>query len=391
MKKFVCSNPWTHFEVNNPNGDVTMCCDNNTLLGNVNEGTIEEIWNGKPYINIRRIMREDGAHSICPHTCPVLHGGKKYQELNWYDELDQKGAAFKNAKLNELEQSEGKDQLKSLPRWMRFTYSYHCNLDCYHCYQRDEAIENKKLPEKFMDEIRSHADIYQVLFPFGGEPFLFKPVTQLVADLETDPGCRFFFITNGTLITDQILQNLERRKVGMMAVSLDAASTESFDILRVRGRSADWATVMDTLRRLSDLKKRKGFHMTVSMTVNRVNYHEIGPFIDLAHSYDAEPLVLLVTNPKQTLAFQEEFLVFSDEQFFAMEAQIKSGLEKVRGRKEREAEILLLQLREQLSHHRSGDNALWRYKMRSVMRNLFNNLPEPLQQKCRSLLTLVRQ
>jgi MoaA/NifB/PqqE/SkfB family radical SAM enzyme len=177
----------------------------------------------------------------------------------------------------------------------------------------------------------------------------------------------------------------------MMAVSLDAASTESFDILRVRGRSADWATVMDTMRRLSDLKKRKGFHMTVSMTVNRVNYHEIGPFIDLAHSYDAEPLVLLVTNPKQTLAFQEEFLVFSDEQFFAMEAQIKSGLEKVRGRKEREAEILLLQLREQLSHHRSGDNALWRYKMRSVMRNLFNNLPEPLQQKCRSLLTLVRQ
>jgi len=390
MRKFVCSNPWTHFEVNNPNGDVTMCCDNNTLLGNINDGTIKEIWNGKPYIEIRRKMREDGAHSICPHTCPVLHGGKRYQQLNWYGELDHKGATFKNAELNELEQSEGKDQLRSLPRWMRFTYSYLCNLDCYHCYQRDAAIENTKLPDKFIEEIRSLAGVYQVLFPFGGEPFLYKPVNQLVADIETDPGCRFFFITNGTLLTEQIIQNLERRKLGMMAVSLDAASKESFETLRVRGRSADWVTVMNNLGRLSELKKRKGFLMTVSMTVNRVNCHEIGPFIDLAHSYDAEPLVILVTNPKQTLAFQEEFLVFSDEQFFEMEAQIKSGLKKVRERNEREAEIFLLQLRDQLHHHRRGENALWRYKIRSAVRNLFNNIPEPLRQKCKTLLTSLR-
>lgn len=390
MKKFVCDYPWTHFEVNNPNGDVTMCCDNSTLLGNVNEGTIEEIWNGEAYMDIRRRMRESGAYSLCPHTCPVLHGGKRYQQMNWYHELNHQGAAFKNAELNEFEQAERKDYLKSLPRWLRFTYSYHCNLDCYHCYQRDAAVEGTKLPENFFKEIKLYADIYQVLFPFGGEPFLFKPVIQLVAELETDPGCRFFFVTNATLLTEQILQHLERRNLGLIAVSLDAACKESFETLRARGKKADWDKVMANLRRLSDLKNQKGFRLTISMTVNRVNHHEIGPFIDLAHSYDAEPLIVLVTNPRQTLAFQEEFLVFNDDQFLAMEAQINYGLEKVRERKEREAEIFLTQLREQLYCHRRGENSLWRYRLLILARSLFHYLPESLRHILMSLMTLVR-
>ena len=61
MKKFVCKHPWSHFEVNNPNGDVTMCCNNNTVLGNVNKNSIEEIWNGKGFLESRERMRDEGA------------------------------------------------------------------------------------------------------------------------------------------------------------------------------------------------------------------------------------------------------------------------------------------------------------------------------------------
>ena len=47
--KKVCYNPWTHFEVNNPNGDVTMCCVNPIVLGNVNEqyGTFDVLYNAQ--------------------------------------------------------------------------------------------------------------------------------------------------------------------------------------------------------------------------------------------------------------------------------------------------------------------------------------------------------
>ena len=83
------------------------------------------------------------------------------------------------------------------------------------------------------------------------------------------------FITNATLLTDRIYEVLEKLTISGFAVSLDAASEPSFDLLRVRGRNATWQAVMENLKRLSELKQRKGFSLTLSMTVNRVNCHEL--------------------------------------------------------------------------------------------------------------------
>ena len=112
MNKFICKHPWSHFEINNPNGDVTMCCNNNTVLGNVNEGTVIDIWNGKKFQKVRTQMIKDGAHSMCPHTCPVLQGGKKYENLDWYKELSEDGEQRQNAELNELEFKNKKVELE---------------------------------------------------------------------------------------------------------------------------------------------------------------------------------------------------------------------------------------------------------------------------------------
>jgi MoaA/NifB/PqqE/SkfB family radical SAM enzyme len=71
--KKICYNPWTHFEVNNPNGDVTMCCDVPTVLGNVNEQSIEEIWNGEKYQKLRRMMFEQGAEKMCGPDCLLIN------------------------------------------------------------------------------------------------------------------------------------------------------------------------------------------------------------------------------------------------------------------------------------------------------------------------------
>ena len=147
MKKFVCKHPWSHFEVNNPNGDVTMCCNNDTVLGNVNEAKVEEIWNGQRFQSVRKRMRDEGALSMCPHTCPVLQGGKKFENLDWFTELTENSDQRKNAVLNEEEYTAGQTTLGSIPRWFRFTYSYACNLDCYHCYQPEDAKMRVKLPD----------------------------------------------------------------------------------------------------------------------------------------------------------------------------------------------------------------------------------------------------
>lgn len=389
MRKFVCNYPWTHFEVNNPNGDVTMCCDNNTVLGNVHTDTVEDVWNGEGYRKIRRDMREQGAHGICPHTCPILNGYKTYQNLDWHADLDaasQESPMCGNARLNDREFAASKDVLESKPRWMRYCYSYTCNLDCYHCYQREDALLNDKLSDAFMAQVEDLAPYYQVVFFFGGEPFLYKPVTKMMAELKTDPDTRFFFITNGTLMTDRSLDMLKERNIGLFAISLDAATAESFDKLRVRGRKAEWKTVMDTVNLIAELHKARDFVFTLDMTVNTVNAGEIEAFVDLSLSKGAEPLVGLVANPDLTSDFQKEFLFFSDEQMTDMGRQIDACLPKVRACDMKEAVAALEHLKARLAYHRQTENTPVRYWLHHNARKIFRKLPGSVRSRIKAMV-----
>lgn len=386
MSKFICKHPWTHFEVNNPNGDVTMCCNNDTVLGNVNDDTIADIWNGDKFARIRKRMVDDGAHAFCPHTCPVLHGGKKYENLDWYEDLDREGPIRENAEKNEQEYDERKTVLETKPRWVRFTYSYACNLDCYHCYQREDATQRLKLSTDFMDQLPEYVETAQIVYPFGGEPFFFSPVIDFLESHNTNTETRFLLITNATLLTDKVFDILERLPISTMAASLDAANAASFDALRVRGRNANWDQVVTNLKRIAELRKRKDFEFTVSMTLNSVNALEIEDFVDLALGLNAEPLIMLVANPYETTDFQRKFLLFTPSQFEEMEAQIGRSLDKVRGKSLPDAEIYLEQLLIRLGEHRGGDNDPMRYATKKVARKAFRRLPEHIQDPLRRVV-----
>ena len=390
MEKFICKHPWSHFEINNPNGEVTMCCNNGTVLGNVNEQSVGEIWNGKGFRDSRQKMVDEGAHAMCPHTCPVLRGGKKYENMDWFTELSEDGEPRQNAELNEQEFLAAASELQSLPRWLRFTYSYACNLDCYHCYQREDAKMRIKLPDSFMAELPDYAKTAQIVMPFGGEPFYFKPVLEFLDNHNANLETRFYIITNATLLTERVYEKLERLPISCMAASLDAASAESFEKLRVRGRNADWQTVIDNLERLKALKKKKQFLFTISMTVNSVNCHEIEGFVDLALSYDAEPLLILVANPYQTLEFQQQYLIFTKQQLVAMFAAIERSLKKVQARGFKDAETQLKQLQSMLMQHRDSDNNSSRFRAKNAARKAFHMLPEQLQVPIRRVVQKAR-
>jgi MoaA/NifB/PqqE/SkfB family radical SAM enzyme len=372
--------------VNNPNGDVTMCCNNDTVLGNVNDETIADIWNGDKFSRIRKRMVDEGAHAFCPHTCPVLQGGKKYENLDWYEDLDAEGPIRENAEKNEQEYEEKKSVLETKPRWVRFTYSYACNLDCYHCYQREDATQRLKLSNDFMDQLPEYVETAQIVYPFGGEPFFFSPVIDFLASHNTNTETRFLLITNATLLTDKVFEILERIPISTMAASLDAANANSFDALRVRGRNANWDQVVTNLGRIADLRKRKDFEFTVSMTLNSVNALEIEDFVDLALGFDAEPLIMLVANPYETNDFQRKFLLFTPPQFDEMEAQISRSLVKVRKKALQDAEIYLEQLLIRLKEHRRGDNDPVRYATKKVARTVFRRLPEQVQDPLRRVV-----
>ncbi len=388
--KFVCDHPWTHFEVNNPNGNVTMCCDNATVLGNVNEGSVEDIWNGERFQSIRKKMANEGAHLLCPHTCPILQGGKRYRNLSWYEDLPTQSLARQNAAQNEIEFDQRLTTLESKPRWMRFAYSYACNLDCYHCYQRDDALMRLKLPASFMQQITEMSPHFQVVLPFGGEPFLYRPVLDFMENDQLTDGCKYYFITNATLFTERVKAILATKELLGVAVSLDAATEESFDALRLRGRKASWNEVLENLEWLKQRKNKTDFEFSISMTLNRVNCEEIERFVALGLKYDAEPDINLVANPDNSLGFQKNYLKFDHDQFDEMFAQIDRSIVKVTERGLVDSEVSLKILRQSLILHRRSNNNLAFFMAKDHARKTLVKLPENLQNPIRNTVQRVR-
>ena len=320
--KKICYNPWTHFEVNTPTGDVTMCCDNNTILGNVNDNTIEEIWNGKKFQVIRKKMFEFGGEKLCGKNCLLLNGMKNFQNFAWHKNIDKKSLCFSNAVLNEDEILKGIFFLKSKPRWMRFALSYKCNYACYHCYQKNDRDDFSKLPKKFIDEVKSSADFFQFLFIYGGEPTFFSEFEDLLALGKKFPNIRYGMATNGSLIHKHI-EKIKNVNWASISVSLDASKKTTYEKLR---KSKLWLKVIENIRDISSLKERnENFDFTINMTLNSKNFDEIEDFTNLAKKLNAIPKISLVSNPYGTFRFQRDYLFFTKKQ----QKEILRQIEKV--------------------------------------------------------------
>ena len=66
----LCTVPWTSAVVLG-NGDVAACCVPGLVMGNLNEASMQEIWNGKSYRDLRASVNSDNPLPACA-ACPMF-------------------------------------------------------------------------------------------------------------------------------------------------------------------------------------------------------------------------------------------------------------------------------------------------------------------------------
>jgi molybdenum cofactor biosynthesis enzyme MoaA len=117
-----------------------------------------------------------------------------------------------------------------------------CNLRCAHCFN-GSGPGNREMPPLSRDDVRSlleeaeAAGVRDIVFT-GGEPFLHPEMAEIAGDtLGRFPAT---ILTNGTLLTDRIVERLANaagnsRYSLEIRVSLDASSEEENDRIRGKG------------------------------------------------------------------------------------------------------------------------------------------------------------
>jgi MoaA/NifB/PqqE/SkfB family radical SAM enzyme len=114
--------------------------------------------------------------------------------------------------------------------------TYACNLRCRHCYNASGQSQTNELSTRealqLINEI-AEMRVFEVGIS-GGEPLLRSDLFELLTALKTRR-IRTYLCTNGTLINDDITQQILESKVSHVMVSLDGASSKTHDSIRGRG------------------------------------------------------------------------------------------------------------------------------------------------------------
>ena len=66
----LCQLPWTNVMIQR-NGAVRVCCHNSTQMGDLNSETLEEVWHGSEFLELRTRLSVDDFSYGCSE-CPVV-------------------------------------------------------------------------------------------------------------------------------------------------------------------------------------------------------------------------------------------------------------------------------------------------------------------------------
>ena len=163
--------------------------------------------------------------------------------------------------------------LHEAPRALDLSLTGRCNLRCAYCFYADEMVGRRDLPAErwlaFFRELDGLA--VRSLTLSGGELFMRPDVWELLDGIAAGR-MRFTILTNGTLLTEEVLAQLglahRRRRLDVVQVSIDGSRAEIHDASRGKG---SFEKAIHGLR----LLKAAGFPATARVTVNRHNVGDL--------------------------------------------------------------------------------------------------------------------
>lgn len=168
-----------------------------------------------------------------------------------------------------------------------------CNLRCKHCFIGETLCESEnKLSlidiQKLAKELKELSTGNLRVVIAGGEPLLRKDIIDIVKAIDDVDGLYPNIITNGLLLTDEIIKFLAERQIET-TISLDGTTKEMHEFLRGKN------TYEKTMEKIWECKNA-GVPLILSMTVHKKNQDTVLDYFDFAEKVGAKRVILNFLN-----------------------------------------------------------------------------------------------
>lgn len=195
----------------------------------------------------------------------------------------------RNSELNMDELEQGKIKLDSYPRRILLELTNACNLRCKMCGRSAINFTINSFDLSYLDKLKDALEHAEEVALFGwGEPLVYSKFSEIL-ELLDKYNVRKYFVTNGMLLnkfTDEIFKH----KVDIITISLDGASPETNDRIRLGGK---FQTVINNTSAIVKEKRRRGVdypYMNFVFTTMKSNYKEIPEMVRLTKKIGLEEL-----------------------------------------------------------------------------------------------------
>ena len=164
------------------------------------------------------------------------------------------------------------------PLFIAWQLNSACNLGCLHCCEESgHSMPDEMNKDEALDFCRQIAELdipYMAIS--GGEPLLCPHIFD-VCEFIRDKKISLKIETNGEFIDERTAHKLAELKMRSVQISLDGATAETHERLRLRG---DWEKAVAASKLLIEY----GVNTEIVFVPTQFNIHEIGEIIDLAYS-----------------------------------------------------------------------------------------------------------
>ena len=172
-----------------------------------------------------------------------------------------------------------------------------CNLNCKMCFRHtwfDEPICDLSLEDfgRVLDTIPSSVET--IFFGGMGEPLFHRDIREMVR-LAAETGAEVELLTNGTLLTEDMIQGLIEAGLGRLWVSIDNLESHSSINEQTSSDSGSGhdhsGRVLANIRRFNRLRQKHGGGIALGITfvAMKSNVHQLGllPFFIAQHLVDS--------------------------------------------------------------------------------------------------------
>ncbi len=164
------------------------------------------------------------------------------------------------------------------PLYVAWQVTNECNFACLHCIEESgpgKAFKDELTDEQVFGVLEQMMALEVPYLSFsGGEPMLHRRFFDMVGYICSRNG-QLKVETNGHYLTPENCARLKELGVKAVQVSLDGASRETFNRMRIHG---DFDRTVQGVRNL----QAAGVPIEINYSPTSFNAHEIGPAVDLA-------------------------------------------------------------------------------------------------------------